>query len=380
MILCVSPMPHPFQHQAWYTVLDRACTKAEVLVLALLAVDHDLSNSGDELVKWTQKVFVDGAFFVDGAAWKPPVEWRRSEQWVVALFNKFIGGKNGRVIAAAALEYDGTVLSANEIDHYLRLLRGDTLLGAGGGTSARKGAPLRRTYVQPLVARFVRANRSKLLASLGNAVAPPPSPSKGELKRALHETQLQCEKETRLKQISRDAEKRLRANMAVAVAARVENQVGSREKALGSRESALGSREKALADATETLRQQTAGALAAARRAVNAELDALREELSSETTRADTAEVAASAADRRVAKLSKADPAALRRLQKQRAELNHANFALRLELAKPSMASEARQVDSDAALYPRLLIFFVFFCVFCVVFLCFGEPRVLIFE
>ena len=58
---------------------------------------------------------------------------------------------------------------------------------------------------------------------------------------------------TRLKQISCDAEKRLHTNMAVAVAARVEDQVGSCEKALGSRESALGSRENVLADATEAL-------------------------------------------------------------------------------------------------------------------------------
>ena len=62
--------------------------------------------------------------------------------------------------------------------------------------------------------------------------------------------------------------------MTVAVAARVEDQVGSREKALGSRESALGSREKNLADTTGTLRQQTAGAVAAARRAINTELEA----------------------------------------------------------------------------------------------------------
>ena len=135
-------MCHPFQHQAWYAVQDRACTVSEVLVLTLPAVDHDLSNSGDELIKWTQKVLAGGAFFVDRVAWKPPVEWRRSEKWVVALFNKFIGGKNGSVIAAAVLKYGGTMLSANEIDHYIRLLRGNTLLGVGGGASARKGAPL----------------------------------------------------------------------------------------------------------------------------------------------------------------------------------------------------------------------------------------------
>ena len=62
----------------------------------------------------------------------------------MALFNKFIGGKNGCVIAAAALKYDGAVLSANEIDHYLRLMRGDTLLGVGGGASTRKGEMTRR--------------------------------------------------------------------------------------------------------------------------------------------------------------------------------------------------------------------------------------------
>ena len=61
-------MRRPFQRQVWYTVLDRACTETEMLVLALLAVSHELSSSGDELAKWTQKVLVDGAFFVDGAA------------------------------------------------------------------------------------------------------------------------------------------------------------------------------------------------------------------------------------------------------------------------------------------------------------------------
>ena len=77
----------------------------------------------------------------------------------MVLFNKFIGGKSGRVIAAAAPEYDGIVLSANEIDYYHRLLCGNTLLGVGGGSSARKGAPLRTTYVRATVRRTLRESK-----------------------------------------------------------------------------------------------------------------------------------------------------------------------------------------------------------------------------
>ena len=62
----------------------------------------------------------------------------------MALFNKFSSGKNGRLIAAATLEYDGTMMYAHEADYYLRLLCCNMQLGVGGGSSARKGALLRR--------------------------------------------------------------------------------------------------------------------------------------------------------------------------------------------------------------------------------------------
>ena len=93
-------------------------------------------------------------------------------KWVLVSFNKFISGKTSRVITAAALECDGTVLRPCEIDYYIKLLRGNKLLGVGGDTSTNIGAPLRRMYLQPPVARTVSANRSALHACLAKVVAP----------------------------------------------------------------------------------------------------------------------------------------------------------------------------------------------------------------
>ena len=164
------------QYQVWFTAHDRNGTDVERIVLALLCVAHESYFAGDEVAEWTQKVLADGASFVDGAVWKPPTAWTRSGRWVVLLFNKFISGKSSRLIAAAALEYDGTVLIPRQIDQYTYLLRDDKLLGVGGGSSQKSGAPLRRTYLQPTVARKVHANRSALHASLAKVVVPTYAP------------------------------------------------------------------------------------------------------------------------------------------------------------------------------------------------------------
>ena len=59
-------------------------------------------------------------------------------------------------------------LPVNQINKYLQLLRGVTLLGVGveGATTYRKGAPFRRHYLIPRVARFIRSNRDELRAAL----------------------------------------------------------------------------------------------------------------------------------------------------------------------------------------------------------------------
>ena len=156
------------------------------------------------------------------------------------------------------------------------------------------------------------------------------------------------------------------------VAARVEDQVGSREKALDSRESALGSREKALADATEMLRRQTAGGVAAARRAVNAELKALRQEISSETT----ALTQRKSRHRRPIRASRSfRKPTRRRCGGCRSNVPSSTTRIsRYGSSSPSRAWRARRAKwTQTRLFTR--VYFVFVC-----FLRFGEQRVLIFE
>ena len=149
-----------------------------MLLLSLFVVRYLEPGSGSPelLDEWVRTVITDSPDFVDGGPWKQPHRWKTgAANWIPAHFTKSLESGDARRIAIAAMHFEGagggtTVLPlpVNQINKYLQLLRGVTLLGVGveGATTYRKGAPFRRHYLIPRVARFIRSNRDELRAAL----------------------------------------------------------------------------------------------------------------------------------------------------------------------------------------------------------------------
>jgi hypothetical protein len=129
--------------------------------------DHDMAGGAEA---WAQSVVCDSDGFEHGEPWKPPDSWRRRSQWIPAFFLTCLQGNAERIaIAAARFDGSGTTVAAlpvGQITKYLQQLRGEALLGVGGGTTYKRGAPLRRNYVIPQVARLYISHGVQLRAAL----------------------------------------------------------------------------------------------------------------------------------------------------------------------------------------------------------------------
>jgi hypothetical protein len=152
-----------------------------VLVLASIVFDKQLLGTRGvdaaavEAIKtdeWAEKVIFDSPEFRVGENWKSPGAWQKADQWVPLFFTHKLSGSNSTRIAAAVACFDGegsttTTIPAAQIQKYLNLLlKGDELIGLGGGATKKSGAPLRRIYVMARVARLIKTNGGALRTAL----------------------------------------------------------------------------------------------------------------------------------------------------------------------------------------------------------------------
>lgn len=165
----------PHASQEWYSQEQRATTATEVLVLALLLVSH---YDQDAVAKWAREVADDSTTFEVGAAWVAPKPWSKTKKHIHAAFKVFVGGvkpERRQAVAHAAHLFDGdgrteAAIPESNVGSYIsRLMQSDdskALLGLGGGPTARKGAPLRRAYILPRVARLLIGTHEQLTSAL----------------------------------------------------------------------------------------------------------------------------------------------------------------------------------------------------------------------
>ena len=157
---CLSPTQlsvTPISEEAtkWWDKAWRTPTDTEILVLGLLLVSY-----GDQtkVTAWTRVVLEDAA--------AQKVAMRNDfEAFVTKLDAK---RKDAITHAAGHYESEGRFRGMPEyhIRLYLAALMNTddkkALLGPGGGSSTRKGAPLRRTSILPHVAKLLKAKRVEL--------------------------------------------------------------------------------------------------------------------------------------------------------------------------------------------------------------------------
>ena len=336
------------QAPSWYSADNTACTSTEVLLLALLVVHVDEDGAAKE---WAETVIADVAELDTsaGSRWASPVSWRSASPGAVPnRFRSMLSGSQKapkQAIANAIAAYDGdgsteAPVPEGEIVGYLSSLLKDSkdsavLVGVGAGKTVRKGAPLRRIYIAPRVARLVHDRYDELKSAfddghdfvLSRAQQQRPdglpkaaqTPLKHELKQVLEaaterieqlEEQLAHEKRRADRALQRAAEQR--ANVGAAV-------------------------ERRAAAATERAEESARVALAAAVTARDVALERARKaEEENRTLRAARA--------RALARVS--DPAALRRknneLTATRAEMH------RLRVAASTHAREIAAARADA--------------------------------
>ena len=186
-------------------------TDTEVLVLALLLRAH---HDTDKVAAWAREVIEDApavAFFDGGAEWKVSA-WTSTKRHIPSHFMQFTKDDvkdDLKTIVSRAVAFFGERgrrehMGFDDVNGYLRALLCDkddskVLLGVGGGATRKKGAPLRRTYIMPRVARLLVEVSAELKSALdlgfdnapndltipGKVVRSPLR--KAELKRALDE-------------------------------------------------------------------------------------------------------------------------------------------------------------------------------------------------
>ena len=197
------------QSKAWWSCKERGGTATEVLLLALLIK----ATNDDYIVNdFVGQVLADSPSYVVGEEWKPPATWQHERRQVPASFRMLLTDaslerKQAATNAAARFVGAGRTIAAlpvSSLTTYLgRLLahKDAALLGVSKQASYKHGAPLRRTYLMPRVARLLQASAEALETAVeagfedvaANARAAgsetaPPTPSKVELKAALAES------------------------------------------------------------------------------------------------------------------------------------------------------------------------------------------------
>ena len=314
-------------------------------MLALLLSTY---SETDEVLQWAREVVADSIEYVVGSAWRAPATWASTKRHIPDDFRKFLRGmdvERRQQTANATARLFGSLTSMPEfkIKNYLNLLLADkeykkVLLGVGGGATAKKGAPLRRTYILPRVARMILAKRTVFVTVLEAAHEkvfddayenegshkPVGSAKKPELKRKLAEKEneaatladsLRAETRRADQAVRRGAE--ARANVTAAVDRRVEKRTLTIEG-------------KVVADATSRI----ALAVARAEKAERERDEAIK--------RASDAEKRARTAEHQAELKKKRE---LRAMNQELATVRAENFALRVENEK--MISEVASVRAE---------------------------------
>ena len=159
----------------WYSKDDRATTETETLVLALLLQSY---HEKEAVVAWSKAVGDDAHSFSVGAEWKPPSTWSTTKRHIHRDFKQFahadVTALRRKTVVMAAGCFDGPGRRRHMCEHdvgdYRKALfhtdSAAALLGLGGGATARKGAPLRRAYILPRVARLLVEQRARLDSAL----------------------------------------------------------------------------------------------------------------------------------------------------------------------------------------------------------------------
>ena len=165
---------HRSQAGRWYSKADRGGTEIEVDVLALLVARFEADGTA---LMWSTDVLGDVDDYTDGEPWSPPTSWRRERQRLsdlfVGTFLRRITPEDAQAIAAAIRGMRPDVVHRPSGEHDIRQYIKEftspapqALLGQGGGATYKKGAPLRRIYLMPRVARLVRDGLDELVAKL----------------------------------------------------------------------------------------------------------------------------------------------------------------------------------------------------------------------
>ena len=167
------------QSGRWYHKDWRGCTSTEVYVLTFLVLR---SEADGVALRWAKDVLADVTGYVDGEPWKAPWAPAAARQ-LVQQFEYLLrdittedaqAAGEAAERAAARPDGDGVPPGETELRAYLKAFftqKEDkhVLLGAGGGATYKKGAPLRRVYLMPRVAALVRDANASLMPALGDA-------------------------------------------------------------------------------------------------------------------------------------------------------------------------------------------------------------------
>ena len=170
------PAHRPAQANKWYSSDEFRTTETEALVLALLL---DSFHDQERVSKWALEVIADSPMYEIGAPWLDKPAWTSTKQHIASEFKAFVGKdkrlERRRAVAHAVGLYDGAGhvdgLCDHQIGNYLTALLAPAdkaLLGvaANGAVTAKKGAPLRRTYILPRVARLLVERSTQLKVAL----------------------------------------------------------------------------------------------------------------------------------------------------------------------------------------------------------------------
>lgn len=152
-----------------------------MLALALLVV-RSIDGVSDGVVRsWCDAVVEDSPSYADGEVWRAPNSWRAGRRNVPAAFKTLVlettlPQRRGImfVLARHGKLNDPPPEPETELKNYLHLLfhedKTKCLLGAGNEQSIKRGAVRRSTYLQPRVARLVRAQSAELQSLLEEGI------------------------------------------------------------------------------------------------------------------------------------------------------------------------------------------------------------------
>ena len=182
VLSCSLCRPRAPQSGRWYHKDWRSGTDAEVLVLALLVA----RSEGDGIaLSWANEVLAHADGYADGKPFTRPAStpigiWQKLiGKFVDELITGITSEEAGAIIHAVGVELGENPLfikpTETEIRKYVHEFSkkpDEALLGIGGsGKTYKKGAPLRRSYLMPRVARLVSNNLDKLAHALGGGRA-----------------------------------------------------------------------------------------------------------------------------------------------------------------------------------------------------------------